>query len=314
MNKYLPLLIALLGGFWDAFAQTPSDIGKIYLSIVMPETDEGLDPSQLSRLEAKIAQLVTNTGLAGSGYTSNFVIYPKFVVYETNTVEGGMANVTIVSCELGLFIKQVDGNILFSTISKPLRGSGRNKTAAITHALSKIPSADEELDEFIETGKKRIIAYYELICADLINRSESLVAMQDYTQALGLLMSVPNEVSCYQTIQQKSIEAYQAFQNQKCVEQLQEAKTYLASNQYQHALRTLRRVDPSTPCFEEAENLVNRAADEVDAEENKLWDQRMRVYEDQIALTKERIHAIKEIAASYYRSKPTSVNYTYLLR
>jgi hypothetical protein len=72
------------------------------------------------------------------------VIYPKFAIYETNVVEGGMQNITVVSVELSLFIKQVDNNMLFSTISKQLKGSGSSKELAITNAISKIPTNDPD--------------------------------------------------------------------------------------------------------------------------------------------------------------------------
>jgi chaperonin cofactor prefoldin len=127
-------------------------------------------------------------------------------------------------------------------------------------------------------------------------------------------MTVPEEVSCYSKIQAKSIEAYKAYQNQKCNVQLQEAKTQIASNNYNGALNTLSQIDPSTPCFKESQTLVSNASAKVDAEEKKQWELKMKVYNDNVALEKERINAIKEIAAAYYKSKPTTVNYSYIVK
>ena len=39
----------------------------------------------------------------------------------------------------------------------------------------------------------------------------------------------------------------------------------------------------------------------------------MKVYNDNVSLQKQRINAIKDIAVAYYKSKPTTVNYTYLV-
>ena len=313
MKTYITIIMMLFT-YCNVIAQSSSDVGKIALSVIMPENVDGLDISQLSKMETKITQIVSSTGLAASGYNNNFVIYPKFAIYETNVVEGGMQNITVVTCELSLFIKQVDNNIIFSTVSKPLKGSGSNKTIAITNAISKVPTNDQKFKVFIETGKDKIIAYYESKCGDIITKSESLVKMQDYEQALGLLMTVPEEVSCYSKVQEKSIEAYKAYQSQKCIEQLQQAKTMLASNNYNEALNTLSSIDPSTPCFKESQTLMNDAASKVDVEEKKQWDFKMKKYNDNVALEKERINAIKDIAVAYYKSKPTTVNYTYLVR
>jgi len=314
MKKIYFTLIVLVLTF-TSFAQTTSVIGKIALSVVMPENVDGLNISQISKLQTKISQIVTVSGLGASGYNSNFVIYPKFAIYESNIVEGGMQNIHIVTAELSLFIKQVDNNLLFSTISRPLKGSGRTKVLAITNAISKIPTSDPEFKTFIATGKFKIIQYYETKCLDIIKKSDSYVKMQQYEQALGLLMSVPEEVSsCYNQIQDKAIEAYKAYQTQRCSELIQKAKTTLASNNYLGALNILSQIDPSATCFNEAQSLAQTAEVKVNAEERKQWDFQMKKYNDAVSLEKQRIEAIKEIAISYYKSQPTSVNYNYIVR
>jgi len=150
------------------FSQTNNDVGRISLSVVMPENIDGLNLSQLSKLETKITQIVVVSGLAASGYDNNFVIYPKFAIYESNIVEGGMENIFIVSAELSIFIKQVENNIIFSSITKSLKGSGQSKEDAITNAISKISTYDQEYKSFIESGKLKIVAYYQLKCFDII--------------------------------------------------------------------------------------------------------------------------------------------------
>lgn len=314
MKKIFPIIIAIILTN-NLFAQTTNDIGKIALSVVMPDNVEGLNTSQLSKLETKISQIVIASGLAASGYNNNFVVYPKFAIYETNVVEGGMQNITVITSELSLFIKQVDNNMMFSTISKSLKGSGNSKELAITNAISKIPSNDPEFKTFIETGKTKIIKYYETKCEDIISKSDGFVKMQKFEQALGLLMSVPEEVSsCYNKIQDKSIVAYKAYQTQKCSELIQKAKTTLASNDFVGALDILADIDPSATCFKEAQTIAKTAEAKVTAEEKKQWDFQMKQYNDEISLEKQRINAIKDIAVSYYKSQPTTVSYNYIVR
>lgn len=312
MKKIL-LLLSVIFYVKCAYSQQ-TDFGKIALSVIMPQNVDGLDFSQLSKIETKITQIVSSTGIAASGYNNNFVIYPKFAIYETNVVEGGMENITVIKCELSMFIKQVDNNILFSTISKQLKGSGKSKSIALTNAISKISANDKDFQLFIETGKAKIIAYYESKCGDIITKSEGLAKMQDYEQALGLLMSVPEEVGCYSKVLEKSIEIYKIYQNQKCISQLQEAKVEIAANNYNSALNILSQIDPSTICFKESQTLIENTATKVDQEEKKQWEFQMKEYSDNVALQKLRINAIKEVAVAYYKSKPTTVNYTYLVR
>ncbi len=294
-------------------AQSTLEIGKISLSVVMPENVDGLDVSQLSKLETKIIQIVTNSGIGASGNNNSFVIYPKFAIYENNVVEGGMQNIIVVKSELSLFIKQVENNVLFSSISKLISGSGSSKLAAMTNAISKIDINDTDFKTFVETGKGKIIKYYESKCSDIITKSESLVKKQDFEQALGLLMSVPEEVACYNKVQDKSIEVYKAYQNQKCNTLIHDVNISVTNNDYSKALETLNLIDPSSACFKDAQAIMKKIEGKIDAEQKRQLALQMKVYNDQVALEKLRINAVKDIAVAYYKNRP-SVLYAYIIR
>jgi hypothetical protein len=295
-------------------AQTSKDVGKISLSVVVPEYMEDLTESQLSKLDTKISQIVTASGLSDSGYNNNFVIYPKFAINETNVVEGGMQNITVVSIELSLFVKQVDSNILFSTISKAIKASGSSKELAITNAITKIATNDPGYKKFIEESKTKIFQYYETKCSDLIKKSDGFVKMHQYEQALGLLMSIPDAVSCYSQVQVKAIEAYKGFQKNNCAKQLQLARNTIATNDYVEALNILSEIDPSSPCFKESQTVAKTAEAKVNAEQKKHWDFQMKQYSDEVSLEKQRVNAIKDIAVSYYKSQTSDINYTVIVK
>lgn len=294
-------------------AQSISEIGKISLSVIMPENIDELDVIQLSKLETKIIQIVTNSGIGASGYNNSFVIYPKFAIYENNVVEGGMQNITVVKSELSLFIKQVENNVLFASISKTINGSGSNQLNAITNALSKINTNDNDFKTFVELGKDKIIKYYETKCSDIILKSESLVKKQDFEQALGLLMSVPEEVSCYNKVQEKSIEVYKAYQNQRCKILIHKVNISVANNNYSEALVTLSQIDPSSNCFKDVQSIIRKIEGKIDVEQKRQLDFQMKVYNDHVALEKLRIDAIKDIAVAYNKNRP-NVLYTYIIR
>ncbi|MDR1654153.1 MAG: hypothetical protein LBS01_11025, partial [Prevotellaceae bacterium] len=231
-------------------AQIVDDVGKIALSVIMPDNIDGLNVSQLSKLKSKVTQICTKAGLSASGYNQTFVIYPKFAIYETNVVEGGMQNITVTTCELSLYIKQVSNNMLFSSVAKSLKGSGKTKEIAITNAISQIPISDKVFAEFVAEGKQKIIAYYEANCENIIKQADVANKMQQYEHALGLLMSIPEEISsCYDKILTKSVETFKAYQNQHCAELLQQAKAKSAAQDYDAALEILAEIDPSSNCF-----------------------------------------------------------------
>ena len=263
----------------NAIAQSVDDVGKITLSVVMPENVDGLNVSQLSKLESKISQITTKARLSASGYNQTFVIYPKFAIYSTDVVEGGVQNITVVTAELSLYIKQVSNNMMFSSVAKTLKGSGKNKEIAITNAISQIPISDKTFAEFVNEGKQKIIAYYEANCDDIIKKADANIKMQQYKQALGLLMSIPEEISsCRDKILTKSVETFKAYQNQHCAELLQLAKAKSATQDWDGALEILAKIDPSSNCFKEQQSLTKNIENKVSAEVKKHWDFQMKQY------------------------------------
>lgn len=290
-----------------------AEIGKISLSVVMPENSDELDASQLAKLATKISQIVTNYGIDASSPNNNFVIYPKFTIYETNIVEGGMQNIIVVKSELSLFIKQVDNNILFASVSKIINGSGNNALTATTNALSKINVNDKEFKIFLEKSKAKIIQYYESKCLDIIEKAEIFAKKQDFQQALGLLMSVPAEAECYKKAQEKSLVFYKNYQDQECKKIIHEINLNVANNDYTGATENLKLIMPSSSCFEEAKVIITRIENKIDVAQKRQLALQVKVYEDKVALQKQRLDALKEIAIAQQKNRP-KIYYNYIIR
>ncbi len=305
---YLIVLFSVL----NTFSQNSNDIGKISLSIVMPENLEDLDDSNLSNLETKILEIVNKTGLSGTGYNNNFVIYPKFTIYNTK-ISKGMQNITFIDCELSLFIKQVDNNMVFSSISKKLNGNGLSKQEAISNAIDTLDSTEEAFSKFIEKGKSRIIQYYESKCADLIVQADGLAKRQSYEEAITLLLSVPSEVSCFSKVQSKTIEIYKSYQSYRCGGLLQQAQSDAAQNDFSSSLSSLSQIDPSSKCGPEAKALMAKIEGKIDAANRQQFQAAMMVYKDAVQLEKQRINAVRDIAVEYARNQPKPVTNNYLI-
>lgn len=292
-----------------------SDIGKISLSIVLPENLEGIDNSNLSNLETKILDIVNQTGLSGTGYNNNFVIYPKLTILNSK-VSKGMQNISFIDCQLSLFIKQVDNNMVFSTISKKLEGSGLENQEAISNAIDNINTSDEDFSKFIEKGKSRIIEYYESKCNDLIAQADGLAKRQSYEEAISLLLSIPAEVSCFSKVQSKTIEIYKNYQSYSCGGLLQQAQSEASQNDFSSSLSSLSQIDPSSKCGSEAKALMAKIEGKIDAANRQQFQAAMMVYKDQIQLEKQRINAARDVAEAYAkkRPKPQTNNYLILIR
>ncbi len=283
----------------NGFSQSVNDIGKISLNVAVPTDIQGLELSQLQRLQNKIEQIVTTNGLATAGVNGKFSISPTFIILESNIVEGGMAKITVSKVEFSLVVKQIDSGVSFSTITRQISGSGKSASLAVTNAISKISTSDPQYKSFIETAKGKIIKYYESNCSTILTKSEGLMLTQDYAQSLALLMSVPAEVNCYASVQERSMLVYQALQNQKCARQIQLAKTQMASKKYSDVLDIIAQIDPSASCFAEAQGILNTIENKLTEVEKNEKAALVASYKDPASLDQIRQTAIKTIAVSY---------------
>ena len=94
-----------------------------------------------------------------------------------------------------------------------------------------------------------------------------------------------------------------------CNQNILNAKTKLAMNDYNGALYTLGYIDPSSTCSNEAESLIRISAKKVDEKERKSWNLMLQRYKDKMNMEKYRLEITKEISKAYYNSKPQTVIY-----
>ena len=304
------LIIILVFSFTFTKAQnTDEEVNSISLSVILPDNPENFSRKSISKIESKIQHVVTKYGISGSGYSNEFLIYPKAEIFDESVIEG-MRNLVVVEMEFNLFIQQYSTSKVFSSYSRTIKGSGFNKEKAVIDAISNINTNDKNLEEFILEGKQKILAYYENNCDQIVQNSDYLMKTQKFAEAIAVLSSVPKEAKvCYASVQDKSIEAFNAYQKQTCETNLLSAKTAISNNNYSEALRFLSYIDVSSPCLKETESLIKEVSVKVDQQDKRDWDFLMKRYNDRQNPEKYRLDTIKEIAKAYYKSKPTSITY-----
>jgi len=280
------------------------------LTVIVPESSTYLSNSQLQTLQTKITQLVNSNGIAAVDYSTNFVIFPVVNIVDESVVEGGMQNIYVVTLDIVFNIKQLDNNLLFGSWAKSIKGSGKNKEAAVSNAISQLYSTDKDFKVFIIESKLKLINYYEKNCSKILEKADFAAQNSRYDEAIAILNAIPQEVkACYTDAQNIALVYYKKYQTKICKQSIQEAKSDLAANNYIGVLNTLRYIDTESPCSKEVQSLMNQAASKVDEEQKKQFDLCMMIYKDAQALEKMRIDAIKEIGKAYYANQPKTITY-----
>tara|TARA_Y100000385_G_C12967209_1_gene582390 strand:+ start:37 stop:984 length:948 start_codon:yes stop_codon:yes gene_type:complete len=303
------LIVSIFISSFSLFSQAENNVGELTFSLVMPDQIDGLNYNSLAKLENKIIQSATKYGICGKGLFSDFIIYPVITYNDGETVSG-MKNIIVKEMDFSLHIKSVSDNKIFASYGKTLTGAGKSASSACNNAINEIRISDKGLSDFYIRANKKILAYYESRCDIIISKADVLAKMEKFDEAFAILMSIPAQsTDCYSKIKKKSIQVYKSYLDKECKSILMKAKSSKANGYNIDALRLASQIDPSSSCFSEAKQIIKQIESDIDAEEQKQWDLQLKIYDDAIELEKIRIEAIKEIAKSYYESKPTTFNY-----
>ena len=301
--KKLILSFFMISGLFSS-AQNQTDLGKIQLAISFSENQQNtMDFSILEKLEGKLTQLLSNNGIVSTSYNNGLLLQPSLVTIGNEVVEGGMQNLNVTRIMLQLLIKQDQTNIIFSSFSKELKGTGRTQELAINNAINSLKSNDSALLTFIENGKIKLQDYYQSNCTKILNDANNLKKTARYEESLALLMSVPETASCYQSAQNTSLEVYKNYQKKLCSENIRQANMLIAERDYSSAFTVLSEIGVDSPCAAQSNAVVKSIDSKISALEKQQWDLKMKIYNDAVALEKQRINAIKDIAVSFYKSQ-----------
>lgn len=287
--------------------ETETKLSTIALNVVAAEATDEINANQMEKLSNKITSIVTESGLASTNYVSGFIIIPKLEIYDRQRTQGGMRNLSVIDCNLSLFIKQTGSNTVFSSFNKRLQGSGFNNDEAIANAISQINPGDAAISAFINKAKEKIITYYNQNCSIILQKAQKERTIKNYEAAMFILLSIPEEASgCYGQAQSKAVTLFKELQQYNCKKYLQDARNFAAGNNYDEALRRLSWIDPTVSCGTEAKALLNNISKEVDADKKKEWDLVFKIYEGRIEIAKAQAQAMNSLTTAWLLGQPRS--------
>jgi hypothetical protein len=317
MAKKLILLFSLIYlNVWSTNAQTLTSKpeNKIRLSIITPENIDKLDYSQLSRINSKFNDIVTQSGFSGDAtYSNGFVVYPKILVNEVREADGGMFRIFSVSIDVTIVVMQYSTKTIFQSMTFELKGSGDSKKNAIDNAIRSMKTSNDDFTNFFNTSRSKIVNYFALNCNDILRNGDLLVSQKKYAEAFATYLTIPSEVECFQKAIPSVISAFKQYQNSTCLELLQNAKARFGNRDFTGSLEYLSKVDPESKCYAESNKLINECFKNVSDIEARNFAFLKEAYQTEKSLESKRIDAARDISIEYYRSRPTVINYNSLI-
>lgn len=232
------------------------DLGRIALSVYVPEQVEGLPPISKDFLESKLSQIISESGLGSSNQASRFIITPKISITNKN-ITTSAPSYTIIDLDLTLNMGDGETGTKFDSYTISLKGMGLNETKAYQSAFKLINAKDTNFKQFLVNGKSRIIQYYNDQCDYLQDRANSLKGLNQHDEAILLLSAVPEVCKeCYQKSLSSMIKIYEDKLELNCQTNLAQAKSFVVSGRFDEAVELVQFITPRQKCYPQVQSLL----------------------------------------------------------
>jgi hypothetical protein len=274
------------------------DLGRISIAAVVPEQVGSIPSGAASTLENKMRQIVTQNGLGASEYGSRFAILPGMNILSKDITPTAPPQQAL-TVEFVFYIVDAVSQTIFSQTSVQFKGVGQSEEKALIQVIKNINPKMGQFKGFVEKGKEKIVEYYNSKCDVFLKNAQSLAGQRKYEEALYILSSVPDVCrECYDRSADLSIEIYKQYDDYTCGQFLAAAKAAWANIDHDKAAENLAYITPDSKCYPDATALADEIKKKL-LEDGKVWDFKMKRYDDSVDLEKQMLQTIRDIGVAY---------------
>ena len=295
MKRFLliSLLSCLLGGM--ACAQDCD----IHLMAIEANPDGEMPEAAGEYLFNRLCTAVTGDGISATGQYAQFFIAAKALPLYEQAVTGAPVK-TALTLSLNLYIGDYWGEKVFDRMSLEIRGVGESRERAYLNAFRSLNKNNQQVANFLEKGKQRIIAYYDAEYNNIIREAQRESALRNYERALFLLGAVPVCCNGYDAVADELVKTYHEYLDYTCDRLLMQARNAWAVHPDQRgaaeAARILNQLEPDAACYGDAMDLYREIKDKMKDD----WNFEMREkYKDSIELRKQTIEAARAVGVAF---------------
>lgn len=310
-------------GYSQNTLSSSDDLGRIALTPVIAG-NANIPSYSASLVKNKLIQIVTRNGLGGSSFDQRFVITAN-IVEVSREITSTAPPMVALGLSTTLYIGDiVTGNLYSSCVLDIVNGVGTNEVKAYMSAVKAINIQKQEVVNFVEVGKKKIIEYYNSQIDFIIADAMALMNNEKFDEAISALFTVPEVCKdAYLKAMDAVAVIYQTKIDKEGAVMLNTARQTWNANQSNSgadmAAAYLSKVHPLSSSFNGACELSDTIAVRIKELDTREWNFKMKQYDDeQKLLNKEldnahtekmsMINAAKEVGVAR-ASQPITYNY-----
>ncbi len=318
MKRLLSISVLVLCAIGISRAQNneakADDLGRIVLTSYLDEGKTVIPKSAYRLLKNKLTQISTQNGMGGS-IPQRFIITANVNVLSKDITQTAPP-MNALTIETTFYIGDGIDGTLFSTASTISKGVGESEDKAFIAALKAIKPSSSEFSQFIDTGKRKIIEYYNANGDIYITKAQTLAKEERFDDAIYMLMCIPEVCKdVYTKAMNEASAVFTAMINFESAKYLTEAKAIWASgmdyDSAEKAAKLLAKIHPDASCYNSAVSLSQEIASRVKELDAREWQYKMDEQKNEHDQQMAQINAAKEIALASAKNQPKIVYNVY---
>lgn len=283
------------------------------ISIQLDEDFTNIPTAANTVLYQTLSRMITEKGFTTESPTTPFVLTAHCDVLDKSNLPGPPVQ-TVYNLGVTFYMADTYTQKKFANAYITLDGVGTGEVKSYINAFRHISANNKEILNLINTGKKKMMEYYNTQYPNIIKEAQRLVSLQNYEEALAMVLSIPICSNGGEEATKYGLQLYTKYLDRMNLFLLNSARALWAAGQDQETAyqvcAMLAQIDPDAACYAEAKALMK----EVKAQVRSDIDLEMREkYYDQIQLEKSRIEAARAVGVAYgNHQKPTTTSLMWL--
>ena len=233
------------------------------------ETAAQLGDTPAAALKNKISKIITRNGMADAA--GLFVVTPTLTITDDGAVDTGMTTLHVLRADLTLSVKNLFEDTVFGSQTISLQANGKSMEACMRSLIN-----DARFAKLIGDVQQGIADYYTRQMPKILAKVNSLVAREEYEDAMAALAVIPESVDEYEAVEELKVQVYDKLLAGEVTRAVAQADILVRQGDIDGALELCRACNPVSPNYGEVIRFLNRLDAQAAAAEAAAMEQELR--------------------------------------
>ena len=238
------------------------------------ETAAQLGDNNAAALKNKISKIITRNGMADAA--GLFVVTPTLTITDDGAVDTGMTTLHVLRADLTLSVKNLFEDTVFGSQTISLQANGKSMEACMRSLINKVNVNDARFAKLIGDVQQGIADYYTRQMPKILAKVNSLVAREEYEDAMAALAVIPESVDEYEAVEELKVQVYDKLLAGEVTRAVAQADILVRQGDIDGALELCRACTPVRPNYGEVIRFLNRLDAQAAAAEAAAMEQELR--------------------------------------